>query len=122
MVGFGVGFFHVCFVRRWKYISECLQGFVLYRRKEGIAREREDGFMTLRYTPVPSACEKHLELNPGMSEVLNYRSVHGDKNDTRPAKKHRCYQRKPTGLAIVACHIFNSYYVKSKVNKNKMKF
>lgn len=44
------------------------------------------------------------------------------KTDTRPAKKHGYSQRKPTGLAIVACCIFNFYYVKSKLNKGKMKF
>lgn len=76
----GFGGFRVCFVKRWKYFNGCLQGFFLYRRKERIAREKEAGFMTLRYTPVPSACEKHLELNLGMSEVLNYRSVHGEQD------------------------------------------
>jgi len=54
-----------------------LQGFALYRREEKIAREREAGFMILRYIPLPWACGKHSDLNPDMSGILNYKSVQG---------------------------------------------
>lgn len=34
-------------------------------------------------------------------------------------KKRRCYERKPAGLAIVACCVLNSYYFKIKMKKDK---